>query len=72
LRTVKLFSYAEDHGMNAQDERERIIAQRGELLRRNSAQVTEKTRALVLSKVEGLARGASFRYLSGVLNGEAK
>jgi len=58
-----LFSYAEDHGMNAQDEREGIVAQRGGLLRRNSAQVTKKSRAPVLSKVEGLARGASFFIL---------
>jgi len=46
--------------MNAQDERERIVAQRGGLLRRNSAQLTEKPLAPVLSKAEGLARGASF------------
>ncbi|MFA5320976.1 MAG: FAD:protein FMN transferase [Candidatus Omnitrophota bacterium] len=32
-----LFSYAEDHGMNARDERGRIVAQRGGLLRRNFA-----------------------------------
>jgi len=34
-----LFSYAEDHGMNAaqQDEREHIVAQIAGLLRRNSA-----------------------------------
>jgi len=55
-----LFSYAENPrllslGMNAQDERERIVAQRGGLLRRNSAQVTKKSRAL--------ARGASFLIL---------
>ncbi|MFA5319684.1 MAG: LPS assembly lipoprotein LptE [Candidatus Omnitrophota bacterium] len=64
----RLFSCAEDHGMNAQDERESIVAQRGGLLRMNSAQVAEKTRASVLkpfdkariNSVEGLSRGVSF------------
>ncbi|MFA5320972.1 MAG: DUF1570 domain-containing protein [Candidatus Omnitrophota bacterium] len=70
--------------MNAQDELERIVTQRGGLLRRNSAQVTKKPRALVLSpstssnplrinSVEGLARGAllCFFMLGAVFPGFA-